>query len=91
MCYNQPMNGCGGVETMDENKDYIDCFGDICPLPILKIEKRLNEIGHGEEFVLVTDHSCTVESIRQGYSKRNVQFRIEEVLNGVWEVYIKKL
>lgn len=76
---------------MDENKDYIDCFGDMCPLPILKIEKRLGEIKPGDEFLLVTDHSCTVESIKQKYSKRNVQFRIEEVLNGVWEVYMKKL
>jgi TusA-related sulfurtransferase len=76
---------------MDENRDYIDCFGDMCPLPILKIEKRLGEIEPGDEFLLVTDHSCTVESIKQKYSKRNVQFRIEEVLNGVWEVYMKKL
>ena len=76
---------------MFENKDYIDCFGDMCPLPILKIEKRLGEIKPGDEFLLVTDHSCTVESIKQKYSKRNVQFRIEEVLNGVWEVYMKKL
>ena len=76
---------------MSKKEDYIDCFGDICPLPILKIEKKLEEIGSGEEFMLVTDHSCTVESIRQRYKKRNVHFRIKEVLNGVWEVYIKKL
>jgi len=76
---------------MDKQNDYIDCFGDICPLPILKIEKKLKEIGPGEEFMLVTDHSCTVESIKQIYSKRKVEFRIEEVLNGVWEVCVKKL
>ena len=72
-------------------EDYIDCFGDICPVPILKIEKKLSEIKSGEEFLLVTDHSCTIESVKQLYSKRKVEFRIEEVMNGVWEVYMKKL
>ena len=46
-------------------EDYIDCFGDICPVPILKIEKKLREIKTGEEFYLVTDHSCTIESVKQ--------------------------
>ena len=77
---------------MSKKEDYIDCFGDICPLPILKIEKKLEEIGSGEEFMLVTDHSCTVESIRQKFRKRkNVRYRIKEVMNGVWEVYIRKV
>lgn len=69
----------------------MDCFGDMCPVPILKIEQKLKEISAGDEFMLVTDHSCTIESIKQKYSNRNVVCRIEEVMNGVWEVYIKKL
>lgn len=76
---------------MDKNGDYIDCFGDFCPVPILKIEKKLKEINSGDEFMLVTDHSCTIESIKELYSKRNVEFRTQEVMNGVWEVYMKKL
>ena len=76
---------------MDNEKEFIDCFGDMCPVPILKIEEKLKETRVGQEFMLVTDHSCTVESIKQIYKKRNVEFRIEEVMNGVWEVYVKKL
>lgn len=74
-----------------DKKEHIDCFGDFCPVPILKIEKKLKEINSGDEFTLVTDHSCTIESIKEIYSKRNVEFRTEEVMNGVWEVYMKKL
>ena len=76
---------------MDKQENYIDCFGDMCPVPILKIEQKLKEIDSGEEFKLVTDHSCTVESIKHTYKKRNVQFKIVEVLSGVWEIYVKKL
>jgi len=76
---------------MDKQENYIDCFGDMCPVPILKIEQKLKEINAGEEFKLVTDHSCTIESIKHTYEKRNVEFKIVEVLSGVWEVYVKKL
>lgn len=76
---------------MDKKNKYIDCFGDVCPVPILKIEQKLKEINCGDEFMLVTDHSCTIQSIKEIYSKRNVEFRAQEVMNGVWEVYIKKL
>jgi len=78
-------------KPMKGQKDYIDCFGDMCPVPILKMEKKLTEIETGEEFMLVTDHSCTVESIKHTFSKRKVGFKIEEVMNGVWEVTVKKL
>jgi len=66
----------------------IDCFGDICPIPIIKIERKLKSINQDEEFMIVTDHSCTLESIKDKYADKVT--RIEEVMNGVWEVYFKK-
>ncbi|MPN64473.1 hypothetical protein SDC9_212248 [bioreactor metagenome] len=38
--------------------------------------------------MLVTDHSCTLESIRDKYAEHVTS--IDEVMNGVWEVKIKK-
>lgn len=77
---------------MKKDLKVLDCFGDICPLPIIKIENELKEVQPGDEFMLVTDHSCTLESIRHKYSgSLNARIRIEEVMNGVWEVYFKKL
>ncbi len=75
---------------MMEEKKIIDCFGDICPLPILKIEKQLLTMERGDEFLLVTDHSCTVVGIREKYKNADVEFVVDEVMNGVWEVHIKK-
>jgi len=73
---------------MENNIDVIDCFGDICPLPVLKIENKMKQIKAGDEIMIVTDHSCTLESIRQKFKEKVT--RIDEVMNGVWEVYIKK-
>ena len=44
---------------MKKDCKVIDCFGDICPVPVIKIEKELKTIQPGDEFMLVTDHSCT--------------------------------
>ena len=66
----------------------VDCFGDICPVPILKIEKQLKTLPKGEVLEVVTDHSCTVESVTNKYKKYKVE--TEEVMNGVWEIRIVK-
>lgn len=64
----------------------LDCFGDICPIPVLKVEKQLQELSKGEQFMLITDHSCVVKSITEKY--KNIS--IEEPMNGVWEITFTK-
>lgn len=69
----------------------IDCFGDICPVPLLKMKNELKNISVGESFQLVVDHSCVIESIKDYLSNiQNVHYEIDEVLNGVWEITITK-
>ncbi|MCE5236115.1 MAG: sulfurtransferase TusA family protein [Clostridiaceae bacterium] len=74
---------------MPDGIKVLDCFGDICPVPILKIQNELKNSERGDEFMVVTDHSCTIESIRVQRYEKPVEIRIEEVMNGVWEVYFK--
>ena len=52
---------------MTENKLKIDCFGDRCHIPVLKVEKALDKIAKGESFMIITDHSCVVQSIEDKY------------------------
>ena len=68
----------------------IDCFGDICPLPLVKLQSQLKQISEGESFLIVVDHSCVVESIRDFYSSSIHSIDIIEVINGVWEITITK-
>jgi len=70
---------------MDKPK-VLDCFGDICPIPVLKVEKEMQELNKGEQFMLVTDHSCVVKSIMEKY--KNIT--IDEPMNGVWEITFTK-
>ncbi len=74
------------------NKDIktIDCFGDICPIPILKIEQALAEAEVGESFMIVVAHSCTIQAITDKYLDKKHDVKIEEVMNGVWEATFTK-
>ena len=68
----------------------LDCFGDMCPIPLLKMKKELANSKAGDTFQMVVDHSCVIESIRESLSKSNASYEIEEVMNGVWEITITK-
>ncbi|BEP28515.1 sulfurtransferase TusA family protein [Helicovermis profundi] len=69
----------------------IDCFGDICPIPILKIQKQLKLTNYGDKFMIITDHSCVMESIFDTFNGSNLKIDSNEVMNGVWEITIKRI
>lgn len=70
--------------------DKIDCFGDICPVPLLKLKGQLNRIEDGDTFMMVVDHSCVVASIQDHYKSTKHDILVDEVFNGVWELTITK-
>lgn len=67
----------------------LDCMGDFCPIPILKLERALKNLPKGDKLMLVCDHSCVVESVGDYLSKRPYHYAMEEVINGVWEITIE--
>jgi TusA-related sulfurtransferase len=69
----------------------IDCLGEFCPIPILRIKKELETLPKGESFMLVTDHSCVLKSITDHFQKSsNISLEQDEVINGVWEIIITR-
>lgn len=69
----------------------LDCFGDICPIPLLKMKNEIEHLSKGESFQMVVDHSCVIESIKENLKKSTLIYEIDEVLNGVWEITITKV
>lgn len=66
----------------------LDCFGEMCPIPVLKIKNELKSMQAGETLKVVSDHSCVVESIKDHFTKKQLKVESEEVINGVWEIFI---
>ncbi|MDF2892703.1 MAG: response regulator SirA [Clostridia bacterium] len=69
----------------------IDCLGEYCPVPILRIKDQLKNTSKGEPFMVITDHSCVLQSIEDYCKKTKLKIIIDEVINGVWEITIVKL
>lgn len=69
----------------------IECFGEMCPIPLLKAKKKYEQINLNESFILVTDHSCVLQSISDYFQKTHTIIEIEEVMTGVWEIHITKI
>lgn len=71
--------------------DYkIDCLGEMCPLPILKLKDALKKLKNGDSIKLVTDHSCVLANITDYLKHKKLKVEVDEVINGVWEIYIEK-
>lgn len=66
----------------------VDCLGDFCPIPLLKAKNASESLSVGDSFMLITDHSCTEEALRELFE--NTAFRVEsyEAISGVWEITI---
>ncbi|HYH03036.1 MAG TPA: sulfurtransferase TusA family protein [Bacillota bacterium] len=68
----------------------LDCMGDFCPLPALKVNAKLASLKPGERLTVLLDHSCAVDNIKELAHGQVSQMEINEVANGVWEITLIK-
>ena len=68
----------------------LNCLGDYCPIPLIKIKNALSNLPQYDSILLVTDHSCVVESIKEHCFNFSLSCSIDEVINGVWEITVKR-
>ncbi len=68
----------------------LDCMGEACPVPLMKTEKKLNEIAVGDILLVAIDHSCAMKNVPEWARKQGHNVEIEEVDDGEWEIVIEK-
>ena len=66
----------------------LNCLGDVCPLPLIKLRELEPRLALGEGVMIVTDHSCTCESLLNYCRKKKYPVRVVEPVCGIWEVTI---
>lgn len=66
----------------------LDCLGDMCPVPAMRLQKQLQEARPGDSIQLVTDHSCVPRSIGEYCAARGLLCQAAEAIPGVWEITI---
>jgi len=68
----------------------IDVTGDICPVPVLKTKKALEQLKEGEELEVVGDYKPALENIKRfAVSNGYTVVTAEETENG-FRIVIKK-
>ncbi len=66
----------------------LDCLGDMCPVPLMKLMELKPQLDRGESVMIVTDHSCTCESLLSYCKKQQLPTKVVEPISGIWEVHI---
>ena len=68
----------------------LDCLGEVCPVPLIKTQKKIGTMNVGDVLIVEIDHSCAMKNIPEWARKEGHNVEIEEVDDGEWEVYIEK-
>lgn len=69
---------------------YLDIWGDMCPIPIIKTKRKLKEMANGDVLVLETDHSCTSRALVLWAQEQGHEIEENEVSNGIWRLELTK-
>ena len=68
----------------------MDCLGDMCPVPLMKLQQCDDLQNSGDSVRLVTDHSCTCESVQNYCRQKRLLCLVVEPMPGIWELEITK-
>jgi TusA-related sulfurtransferase len=77
-------------EDLKMKEVVLDCFGEACPVPLVKAEKAIAELDLGDLLIVQIDHSCAMKNVPEWARTQGYNVEIEEVEDGEWEVFIEK-
>ena len=70
-----------------EQASVLDVRGEICPYPMLRTNRELDEVSPGiPRLDVLTDHAPALSTIPPQAMKRGYSCEIEEVSGGVWRI-----
>lgn len=68
----------------------LDCMGEACPIPMMKTEKKMEDLAIGDVLVVAIDHSCAVKNVPEWARNHGHNVEIDEIDDGEWEIIIEK-
>jgi TusA-related sulfurtransferase len=72
-------------------KEYIlNCFGEACPIPLVKAQKQMDKMVIGDVVIVQIDHSCAMKNVPEWARKEGHNVEIEEINDDEWEIIIEK-
>ena len=72
-------------------KEYLlDCLGEACPIPLIKLQNKLETIEVGDVVIVNVDHSCAIKNIPEWGRKVGYNVEVEEIDEGEWNIFVEK-
>ncbi|MDA8229488.1 MAG: sulfurtransferase TusA family protein [Desulfitobacterium hafniense] len=68
----------------------IEIWGEMCPIPLIKTQKKLKNMQIGDVLVLETEHSCTSRGIVVWAQQNKYEIVETEIANGIWHLELTK-
>lgn len=68
----------------------LDCLGEVCPVPLIKTQKKIASMASGDVLAVHIDHSCAMKNIPDWARKEGYNVEVEEIDDGEWDVIIEK-
>lgn len=68
----------------------IEIWGEMCPIPLIKAQKKFKKMALGDILILETEHSCTSRGIVVWAKQNRYEVVETEVANGIWHLELTK-
>jgi TusA-related sulfurtransferase len=68
----------------------LDCLGEACPVPLMKVQKKMEGMAVGDILIVAIDHSCAVKNVPEWARNQGYNVEIDEVDDGEWDLIIEK-
>lgn len=72
------------------NEYVLDCFGEACPVPLVRAQKKMEKMAVGDVLIVQIDHSCAMKNVPEWARNQGHNVEIEETGDGEWELIIEK-
>ena len=69
----------------------LECYGEACPIPLVKAQKKIVELDVGDVLIVQIDHSCAMKNIPEWARKDGHNVEVDEIEDGEWEIIIEKV
>ena len=69
---------------------YLDIWGEMCPIPIIKTQRKFKQMASGDVLILETEHSCTSRDLVVWAQENGHKYVEKEVSNGIWRIELTK-
>ncbi len=80
------------LEEVNPDRE-LDVTGEVCPYPVIAVQKELLKMQPGEILVEITDHTISTHTVPDAVEKKKLAevMGVEEPSPGLYRIYLKRL